>query len=306
MLPGVTDSAHNIGVSMLAAALEDIPSTAGAAGAAGAGKGEEEAMQTQIGECLERMCAEMAGHADTIQSLTSEMLRNVLAQSQQHDASQSAEPSQEAAHNAPVLPSLQPPEVLSETLVREHLGLKNDEDELDRRRSTGDMGDGCGGIPILRYNNHGANITGKSTTLSRSNTDGSTCSGEKLTELQLIQIANLQLAALKAVTVLLGSSRYLELLLVPKVRLTEKKGSHLGGATLQTVVVDPTANELRESMRTIMKEMVRKAVLPSPMKRTALLVDLERAQSMLHKVALMSQAEEGSGLVEKRGGCLTL
>ena len=45
----------------------------------------------------------------------------------------------------------------------------------------------------------------------------------KYTELEIIQIALLQLGALKSLSVILGSSRYVELLLVPKVELTPKK-----------------------------------------------------------------------------------
>ena len=330
---GATD---NTGVpSSLPGALEDAGAGAGSVREGGSVlDGEVGAMEHQIGECLERMCAEMAGHADTIQSLTSEMMRNVLAQSQHHDAAHNApaltthNPPELSAHNAPalsvhnapalsahnapalsthtapVVSSLQPPEVLSETLVTEHLVIKSDDEELDRRKSTGDMSHGCGGSHMHRYN-HATNINGASPSCSQ--TGGSTGGVEKLDELQLFQIGNLQLTALKAVTVLLGSSRYLELLLVPKVGLAEKEkdGGNLGGTTLPPVV-EPAGNELRESMRSIMKQMVRKAVLPSPMKRTASLLDLERAQTMLYKVALASQAEQRNGLVEKRGMCVVL
>ena len=306
------------------AALEDVPAGAGSEREGGSVGEEVGAMEHQIGECLERMCAEMAGHADTIQSLTSEMMRNVLAQSQQHDAAHNApvvsthnapvvsthnapaltshNAPVPSTHNAPVSSSLQLPEVLSETLVTEHLVLRSDDEELDRRKSTGDMNHGCSGSHVHRYN-HATDDNGGSPSCSQ--TGGSTGGIEKLNELQLFQIGNLQLTALKAVTVLLGSSRYLELLLVPKVGLGDKgkDGANLGGATLPPVV-EPAANELRESIRSIMKQMVRKAVLPSPMKRTASLLDLERAQTMLYKVALASQAEERNGLGEKRGMCL--
>ena len=305
-------------VDMPPAALEDVPAGAGSEREGGSVREEVGAMEHQIGECLERMCAEMTGHADTIQSLTSEMMRNVLAQSQQHDAAHNApvvsthnapaltshNAPVPSTHNAPVSSSLQPPEVLSETLVTEHLVLRSDDEELDRRKSTGDMNHGCSGSHVHRYN-HATDVNGDSPSCSQ--TGGSTGGVEKLDELQLFQIGNLQLTALKAVTVLLGSSRYLELLLVPKVGHGDKAkdAASPGGATLPPVV-EPAANELRESMRSIMKQMVRKAVLPSPMKRTASLLDLERAQTMLYKVALASQAEERNGLGEKRGMCEVL
>ena len=54
-------------------------------------------------------------------------------------------------------------------------------------------------------------------------------------------------------------------------------------------------------MRTIMKQMVKRAVMPSPIKRNTSVAELERSQSILYKMAVLTQAEEKVGIRSKRG-----
>ncbi len=58
-------------------------------------------------------------------------------------------------------------------------------------------------------------------------------------------------------------------------------------------------------MRTIMKQLVRRAVASSAMRRRAGLAELERAYSVLHAVATRIGAEEQSALRAKLGACNT-
>ena len=112
-------------------------------------------------------------------------------------------------------------------------------------------------------------------------------------ELELIQMALLQLGALKALTVILSSSNYVELLLVPKAELTPKK--HHLEVTTQMVDVE----EMQSAIRSIMKQMVKRAILPSPVKSSITMAELERAQMVLLQTCFSKTAEEQTGVKEK-------
>ena len=121
-----------------------------------------------------------------------------------------------------------------------------------------------------------------------SKSDTSISSKLDISETDLMQMASVQLGALKTLSVLLGCDHYVELLLIPKADLAPEK----------TALLEPSQkadDELQEAMRTIMKQMVKRAVMPSPIKRNVTLSDLERAQSVLYQMAVHRQAQDASG-----------
>lgn len=122
-----------------------------------------------------------------------------------------------------------------------------------------------------------------------------------MSELKLLQMAALQLGAVKCLNVILSSSKFVELLLVPKCDL---------GSTKKIVddssVKCESEGEMRETLRMILKQMVKRAVMPSPIKRSIQLLELERAQSMLQKVTIYLHAEETVGIQNIKGSRLML
>ncbi|KAI8478441.1 putative E3 ubiquitin-protein ligase herc1, partial [Branchiostoma belcheri] len=109
-------------------------------------------------------------------------------------------------------------------------------------------------------------------------------------ELMALQLAYLQLGALKALGVIMGCGKYAEMLLVPKVT----------GASQQPKPAEPSQEEeLKETMRGVMRLMVNRAVTASPVKRNVSMMELERAHSMLLKLAVNAAAEEGSDIRTK-------
>lgn len=114
-------------------------------------------------------------------------------------------------------------------------------------------------------------------------------------EFRLLQMAALQLGALKCLNVFLSSSKFTELLLVPKGDLGAKKVAANNGSKCEG------DSEMREALRMILKQMVKRAVMPSPIKRSVQLIELERAQSMLQKVTAYLHADETIGVQSVRG-----
>ncbi|XP_078688080.1 putative E3 ubiquitin-protein ligase HERC1 isoform X3 [Branchiostoma floridae x Branchiostoma belcheri] len=116
-------------------------------------------------------------------------------------------------------------------------------------------------------------------------------------ELMALQLAYLQLGALKALGVIMGCGKYAEMLLVPKVT----------GASQQPKPAEPSQEEeLKETMRGVMRLMVNRAVTASPVKRNVSMMELERAHSMLLKLAVNAAAEEGSDIRTKIGRKLVM
>ena len=60
-------------------------------------------------------------------------------------------------------------------------------------------------------------------------------------------------------------------------------------------------SDLQETMRTVMKQLVRCAVTPSPVHRYCSLGELERGLSQLYHVIVTRQAEEKVGIADKQG-----
>ncbi|ELU01327.1 hypothetical protein CAPTEDRAFT_215878, partial [Capitella teleta] len=102
-------------------------------------------------------------------------------------------------------------------------------------------------------------------------------SSEKEFEMHLV--ASVQLGALKALHVLLGSSCLLDPLIIHS---------------------DMTKNDdLKDMVRNIIRQMVKRAVLPSPIKRTLSVAELERAHSVLYQASVQHQAQQSIGLKAK-------
>jgi len=54
-------------------------------------------------------------------------------------------------------------------------------------------------------------------------------------------------------------------------------------------------------VRTVMKQLVHCAVVPSPIRRSVSLAELERAQTMLHWMMVTTQADDTVGIKPIRG-----
>jgi len=57
----------------------------------------------------------------------------------------------------------------------------------------------------------------------------------------------------------------------------------------------------QEAVRTVLKQLVSHAVVPSPIKRRVSLAELERGQTMLHWVMVTTTADETVGIKPVRG-----
>ncbi|XP_036391158.1 probable E3 ubiquitin-protein ligase HERC1 isoform X2 [Megalops cyprinoides] len=109
-------------------------------------------------------------------------------------------------------------------------------------------------------------------------------------EMRAVQLSYLYLGAMKTLSALLSCSRYAELLLVPKA-LTESghNADCAGSPVLQEEV------EMRAALQFLMRHMVKRAVVRSPIKRALGLADLERAQAMIYKLVVNGLLEEQYG-----------
>ena len=120
----------------------------------------------------------------------------------------------------------------------------------------------------------------------------------KPSETSLLQITEVKLAALRALSAILGHNHYLELLLVPKTKSHQQDEASCSAAGVSH---DAGQLELQESSRLAMKQLVGRAVQRMPISRAVTAGDLERAMTMLHHTAVISQAENIAGLQSKKG-----
>uniref|UniRef100_A0A671MPF4 HECT-type E3 ubiquitin transferase n=1 Tax=Sinocyclocheilus anshuiensis TaxID=1608454 RepID=A0A671MPF4_9TELE len=111
-------------------------------------------------------------------------------------------------------------------------------------------------------------------------------------EVHAVQLSYLYLGAMKTLSVLLSCSKYAELLLIPKV--TPDSGHNADCASPGVSVCQEEA-ELRSALQFLMRHMVKRAVMRSPIKRALGLADLERAQAMIYKLVVNSLLEEQEG-----------
>uniref|UniRef100_H0V6J8 HECT-type E3 ubiquitin transferase n=1 Tax=Cavia porcellus TaxID=10141 RepID=H0V6J8_CAVPO len=109
-------------------------------------------------------------------------------------------------------------------------------------------------------------------------------------EIRAVQLSYLYLGAMKSLSALLGCSKYAELLLIPKV-LAEN--GHNSDCASSPVVHEDV--EMRAALQFLMRHMVKRAVMRSPIKRVLGLADLERAQAMIYKLVVHGLLEDQFG-----------
>ena len=78
--------------------------------------------------------------------------------------------------------------------------------------------------------------------------------------------------------------------------------SNSGPAATATSPVCQEEVEMRAALQYLMRHMVKRAVMRSPIKRALGLGDLERAQAMVYKLVVGGLLEEPSGAKAKGGG----
>nr|XP_057932864.1 probable E3 ubiquitin-protein ligase HERC1 isoform X2 [Doryrhamphus excisus] len=126
-------------------------------------------------------------------------------------------------------------------------------------------------------------------------------------EIHAVQLSYLYLGAMKTLSVLLSCSKYAELLLIPKV-LPDSSGHNAdlnaSAGAQSTAATSPICQEeveMRAALQFLMRHMVKRAVLRSPIKRALGLADLERAQAMIYKLVVNGLLEEPCGGKGKPG-----
>ncbi|CAG5849679.1 unnamed protein product [Menidia menidia] len=125
-------------------------------------------------------------------------------------------------------------------------------------------------------------------------------------EIHAVQLSYLYLGAMKALSALLSCSKYAELLLIPKVLPEAAPSGHnadlnAGGPAAATSPVCQEEVEMRAALQFLMRHMVKRAVMRSPIKRALGLADLERAQAMIYKLVVNGLMEEPSAGRPKPG-----
>lgn len=128
---------------------------------------------------------------------------------------------------------------------------------------------------------------------------GHECTAASQTEIHAVQLSYLYLGAMKSLSALLSCSKYAELLLIPKV-LPEAAPSGHNADLNASAVAPPTASspvcqeevEMRAALQFLMRHMVKRAVMRSPIKRALGLADLERAQAMIYKLVVTGLLDE--------------
>ncbi|XP_055518701.1 probable E3 ubiquitin-protein ligase HERC1 isoform X3 [Leucoraja erinacea] len=117
-------------------------------------------------------------------------------------------------------------------------------------------------------------------------------------EIRAVQLSYLYLGAMKTLSALLSCSKYAELLLIPKV-LTEN--GHNSDCAGSPVIQDDV--EMRSALQFLMRHMVKRAVMRSPIKRALGLSDLERAQAVIYKLIVSSLLDDHCGGKAKQDVC---
>ncbi|XP_058850990.1 probable E3 ubiquitin-protein ligase HERC1 isoform X1 [Acipenser ruthenus] len=109
-------------------------------------------------------------------------------------------------------------------------------------------------------------------------------------EIRAVQLSYLYLGAMKSLSALLSCSKYAELLLIPKVL---PENGHNSDCASSPVIQEEV--EMKAALQFLMRHMVKRAVMRSPIKRALGLADLERAQAMVYKLVVNSLLEEQFG-----------
>ncbi|XP_042200055.1 probable E3 ubiquitin-protein ligase HERC1 [Callorhinchus milii] len=109
-------------------------------------------------------------------------------------------------------------------------------------------------------------------------------------EIRAVQLSYLYLGAMKTISALLSCSKYAELLLIPKGFAENSHNSDCAGPPVLQEDV-----ELRAALQFLMRHMVKRAVMRSPIKRALGLTELERAQAMIYKLIVNSLLDDQFG-----------
>ncbi|XP_078541321.1 putative E3 ubiquitin-protein ligase HERC1 isoform X2 [Lissotriton helveticus] len=109
-------------------------------------------------------------------------------------------------------------------------------------------------------------------------------------ENRAVQLSYIYLGAMKSLSALLSCSKYAELLLIPKA-LAEN--GHNSDCASSPVVHEDV--EMRAALQFLMRHMVKRAVMRSPIKRALGLADLERAQAIIYKLVVHGLLEDQFG-----------
>ncbi|XP_076880016.1 putative E3 ubiquitin-protein ligase HERC1 isoform X2 [Brachyhypopomus gauderio] len=113
-----------------------------------------------------------------------------------------------------------------------------------------------------------------------------------LAELHAVQLSYLYLGAMKTLSTLLSCSRYAELLLVPRVA---PDGGHNADCGSPGLAASQEEGDTRSALQFLMRHMVTRAVMRSPIKRAVSLADLERTQAMIYQLVISSLLEDQEG-----------
>lgn len=92
--------------------------------------------------------------------------------------------------------------------------------------------------------------------------------------------------------------------MVPDAAPTGHNADLNASAVASTVATSPVCQEeveMRTALQFLMRHMVKRAVMRSPIKRALGLADLERAQAMIYKLVVSGLLEEPSGGKAKSG-----
>lgn len=111
-------------------------------------------------------------------------------------------------------------------------------------------------------------------------------------EVHILKFAALQLSAVKALSVLASSEKFVELLLVPRCSV---KDSTADKELLNSIGVHRNEN-MKASLRQMMRLFVTRSTFPSPFKRAVPLPEMERAFNVLHVSIIQHIAEEKLGV----------
>ncbi|XP_030832727.1 probable E3 ubiquitin-protein ligase HERC1 isoform X3 [Strongylocentrotus purpuratus] len=142
-------------------------------------------------------------------------------------------------------------------------------------------------------------------------------------EMKQVMLALVRINAMKSLGTIIGCSKYAEMLLVPKMetsnkpvkRQNSKEKSSSQSTSTSSRPSSPKSSdsndppksgecleELRSTLRSIMRRLVKQAVMPSPIKRVVSVAELERAQAMLVKVTAQAPFAVDEGEDRATGG----
>ncbi|XP_033110674.1 probable E3 ubiquitin-protein ligase HERC1 [Anneissia japonica] len=176
-------------------------------------------------------------------------------------------------------------ELLNTRSVNEEKQVLNKEDE-DLKYSSSRKERVCADIPrVSSEESVKERMNKKVSRLTSSDLNERT--GQAENEMLAIKKTFIQVAALKSLSVIIGSGKFAEVLLMPKSHEKEEKKSDMSksdGGKASKKQGDESVGDMQETLRYIMRHLVKRAVMPSPIKRIVSLAELERAHSVLLKM----------------------